>query len=152
MSIRRLYHGDLALITAIDPATLKAYQESEYRVLGDAPAVLHVGVPCAGLALLHERYQTHCSAFLSACNPLGEVVDAAVNARRQEALAAEVSRQGLPALTGIGQHPTNTWPGEPSVLVLGLTRAAAQELGRQFEQNAIIWAGADAVPELVLLR
>jgi len=36
--------------------------------------------------------------------------------------------------------------------VPGLARAAAQELGRQFQQNAIIWAGADAVPELILLR
>jgi hypothetical protein len=33
-----------------------------------------------------------------------------------------------------------------------LTRAAARALGEQFEQNAIIWAGAAAVPELLLLR
>jgi hypothetical protein len=121
-------------------------------VLGDAPVTLRVGVACAGLALLHEHYRTDCSAFITACNPLGEVVEAAVNAQRQEALAAEVSRQGLKALAGIGQHPTNTWQGEPSLLVLGLTRAAARALGEQFEQNAIIWAGAAAVPELLLLR
>jgi hypothetical protein len=36
--------------------------------------------------------------------------------------------------------------------VPGLTRTAAQQLGRQFEQNAIIWADADAIPELILLR
>jgi hypothetical protein len=35
---------------------------------------------------------------------------------------------------------------------LGVTRRAAQALGRQFEQNAIVWAGAAAVPELILLR
>jgi hypothetical protein len=140
------------LITVIDPATLKAYRETEYRVLGDEPVTLRVAVACAGLALLHERYRTDCSAFLTACNPLGEIVAAAVNAQRREALAQEVSRRGLTAIAGIGQHPTNGWPGEISLLVLGLTRAAAQALGRRFEQNAIIWSGANAVPELVLLR
>jgi hypothetical protein len=121
-------------------------------VLGDAPVTLRVDVASAGLALLHEHYRTQCSAFITACNPLGVLVDQAVNAKRQQALAAQVSRQGLRALAGIGQHPTNSWRGEPSLLVLGLGRPAAQALGGQFQQNAIIWIGANAVPELVLLR
>jgi hypothetical protein len=140
------------LITVIDPATLEAYRETEYRVLADEPVTLRVAVASAALALLHARYRTDCSAFLTACNPRGEMVAAAENAQRQEALAQEVSRRGLTAIAGIGQHPTNGWPGEVSLLVLGLTRAAAQRLGRKFEQNAIIWSGAHAVPELVLLR
>jgi hypothetical protein len=36
--------------------------------------------------------------------------------------------------------------------VLGMALDAAQEVGRRYGQNAIVWAGADAVPELVLLR
>jgi hypothetical protein len=56
------------------------------------------------------------------------------------------------AIPGIGVHPTGEWRGEPSYLVPGLSREAAEELGRQFEQNALIWSGADAVPELLLLR
>ena len=136
----------------IDPAIVLAYQQTEYRVQGSVPAILHVGVRSAQLALLHQLHQTHCSAFVTACNPLGELVDAAVNAQRQEALAAEISRQGHVAMAGIGQHPTGTWPPEPSFLVLGLTRTAALQLGRQFEQNAILWADADAIPQLILLR
>ena len=107
---------------------------------------------CAQLAILHERYQTTCSAFITACNPLGDVLDDAVNASRQEALATHLVREGFVALAGVGQHPTDAWPGEPSFLVLGMQRAQAQETGRQFQQNAIIWAGADAIPELILLR
>jgi hypothetical protein len=56
------------------------------------------------------------------------------------------------AIPGIGVHPTGEWRGEPSYLVPGLSRAAAEELGSRFEQNALIWSGADAVPELLLLR
>jgi hypothetical protein len=36
--------------------------------------------------------------------------------------------------------------------VLGLDLAAAHRLANDFEQNALVWVGADAVPKLVLLR
>jgi len=102
--------------------------------------------------LLHARYRVNCSAFITAYNPRGRRAAAPRNAQRQEALLAELSRRKLVAIRGIGQHPTNKWPGEPSFLVLGLTRRAARALGRQFEQNAILWSGLDAVPKLILLR
>ena len=38
-----------------------------------------------------------------------------------------------------------------SFFVLGVSCAAAQSLGRKFEQNAILWCGPDAVPQLFLL-
>jgi hypothetical protein len=136
----------------IDPATVLAYQQTEYRVLGSVPAVLQVGVRCAPLALLHQMHHTDCSAFVTACNPLGQLLEPAANAQRQAALAQELSRQGRVALAGIGQHPQGGWPPEASFLVPGLSRAAAQQLGRMFEQNAVLWADADAIPQLILLR
>jgi hypothetical protein len=42
-------------------------------------------------------------------------------------------------------------PGEPSFLAFGLALEASKTLGKAYEQNAIIWCGADAVPNLVLL-
>ncbi len=140
-------------LSAIDPATIQAYRETEYRIIGANPVVMRVGVMCAELAVLHDNHHARCSAFITACNPLGEVVGDTVNAERQEALAEELACRGLSTLPGIGQHPRGEdWPGEPSYWVPGLGRDAAQLLGRQFEQNAIIWVGADAVPELILLR
>ncbi len=136
----------------IDPATVLAYQQTEYRVAGDVPAVLRVGVHCRELAILQQLHQTHCSAFVTACNPRGELAEEALNAQRQAALAAQISSQGYVAIAGIGQHPTGDWPPEPSYLVLGIPRADAMRLGQQFGQNAILWADGDAVPELILLR
>ncbi len=138
--------------SAIEPATLRAYEQTEYRVQGSLPAILQVGVRSAPLAHLHQLHQCACSAFITACNPLGKLLDDAVNGQRQAALAAELSRQRYVAIDGIGRHPTGEWPPEPSFLVPGLTRSAAQQFGRQFEQNAIIWADADAIPQLILLR
>jgi hypothetical protein len=136
----------------IDAATVLAYQQSEYRVHGSVPIILQVGVRSAQLAILQQVHRTDCSAFVTACNPLGVLIDDAVNTQRQEALAAEISRLGHIAIGGLGQHPTGQWPAEPSFLVLGLSRAGAQQLGRQFEQNAVLWANADATPQLLLLR
>jgi len=59
--------------------------------------------------------------------------------------------QGWAFLPAFGQHPSGGWPGEASFFVLGVSCAAAQSLGRKFEQNAILWCGPDAVPQLFLL-
>ena len=53
---------------------------------------------------------------------------------------------------GMGEHPSGQWPGEPSFLILGLPLDAAKQLGARHEQNAIVWCGTDAVPQLILLR
>jgi hypothetical protein len=136
----------------ISPATVLAYRQTHYRVFGSVPAVLQVGVHCASLLRLYQLHHTDCAAFVTACNPQGERLDAACNVQRQAALAQEIARQGRVACDGVGEHPSGGWPAEPSFLVLGLARSAAQALGSQFAQNAILWTAADAVPELILLR
>lgn len=50
---------------------------------------------------------------------------------------------------GIGQHPGNGWPGEPSVLILDMAREAAKALAGQYEQWAFVWADQTAVPALM---
>ena len=138
--------------SAIDSSTVLAYRETEYRVHGEPGFILRVGQASADLRLAHERHNVDCSAFLTACNPFGEPFDAAANAARQAALGKELERRRLRFLPGVGQHPSGDWPGEESFLVFGLTLEAAKLLGVMFSQNAVVWAGADAVPQLVLLR
>jgi hypothetical protein len=55
-------------------------------------------------------------------------------------------------LPGKGVDPAGEWPGEPSLLILSINLEAADVLGRAFRQNAFVWASADAIPQLVLLR
>jgi hypothetical protein len=55
-------------------------------------------------------------------------------------------------IEGAGYDPRGTWPEEKSFLVLGLDLETSRALGREFNQNAIVWAGTDAIPRLVLLR
>jgi hypothetical protein len=138
--------------SSVDPATIQAYMETEFRVDGDIGAILRVGVHCAKLAALHKDHGTNCSAFITACNPRSAVLAEQANGERQAALALELRKRSLPFIGGTGKHPSNRSPCEPSFLVLGLDLEAAKKLGAQLEQNAIIWSGADAVPQLILLR
>jgi hypothetical protein len=137
---------------AIDPALLHAYAETEYRVSGLCSFALRIGHPCDELARVHSEREVTCSAYITACNPGSAPLNDADNHQRQLALSAELTRRGLYFLPGVGQHPSNGWPGEPSYLVFGLSLEEAMALGRDWEQNAIVWSGEDAVPQLILLR
>ena len=138
--------------STLAPGLVQAYLETEYRVNGESGFTLQVGQASPELLIAHTRQQVVCSAFLTACNPLGRLLDMPDNGARQQMLAAELIHQGLAFLPGMGQHPSNDWPGEESFLVFGLSLEAAKTLGLQLQQNGFVWSGADAIPRLILLR
>ncbi len=136
----------------IDPGAIRAYLETYYRVQSDRHFILSIGHMSSELLAVHKRSRVNCSAFLTACNPFSHAFGDAENHDRQRSLAKELEFRGLGFLPGIGEHPSNGWPGEDSFLVLGLNLEAAKALGKRFEQNALVWSGVDAIPRLVLLR
>jgi len=166
--------------SAIEPAIIEAYRESEYRVLanddganaghtsktsdtnnanlyGQLPFVLRIGQPSATLRALQHKVGVDSSVFLTACNPFSQIIDDRGNAIRMQALMDELARidsnrGGLSVLAGMGKHPVNDWPGETSVLAIGLDLDCAVALGQRFQQNAIVWCDTHAMPVLVLLR
>ena len=138
--------------SAIDRATLLAYRETDYRVHDDPPFTMRVDAPCPALGAAHERAAVRSSAFVTACNPLGRLLDAAANAALHEGLGRDLDARGLARVEGLGLHRSSGWPGEPSYLVLGLESGPARSLGAALRQNALLVAGPDAVPRLVLLR
>jgi hypothetical protein len=136
----------------IDPETIQAFRETPFRVHGNNPFTLRVGEVSTALAAEYERHRVDCSAYITACNPFSKIVDDSENAERHTALSVELDLRNMAFVEGVGQHPSNQWPGEASFLVFGLTLEAAKALGTRLDQNAIIWAGSDAVPQLILLR
>ena len=59
----------------------------------------------------------------------------------------EVAAHRMAFVEGIGEDPSGKWPGERSLLVFGLVPKIAREFGAKFGQNAIVWSGADAIPQ-----
>ena len=134
---------------AVSPELLQAYRETLYTVHHKPPFSMQIGVRCEPLrALMATSHHRH-AAFITAWNPFGQPLTAKENATRQAALVRDVDALGLAYIEGIGQHPSNNWPGEHSLLVLGIDEAAAKTLAATYGQHAFVWATSDAVPVLV---
>lgn len=146
--------------TAIPAETVAAYRNARYEfewisigIDGQHPLVsLTLDVPNPYLEALMNMTGRSTSAFITAHNPLGRQLSDEENAARHAALEAEAKKAGYPAFPGQGSDPDGTWPPEASLLMLGISRDAACEIGARFEQNAILFADSDFIPRLVLLR
>lgn len=138
--------------TAIDPQTIQAYRETDYRVEGDRPFTLHVGIQCLQLLSEFDRRSVHSGAFITACNPYSIPLGEEDNELRDRNLLLLLKAKGLECTPGIGVHPSNGWPGEQSHMVWDISRDVAREIAEIFQQNAFVWVGPEGQPELVLLR
>lgn len=138
--------------SSISPETIKAYRETEFRVFVEDVVVLKISEKNQELVDLFRTYRSEACAFVTAFNPLGELLSHEQNAALQKQLEEAIQFRGLTHIAGEGKHPTGEWPAEPSFLVFGLSLEAAKTLGRRFHQNAVVWCGLDAVPQLILLR
>ncbi|TFH72496.1 DUF3293 domain-containing protein [Gammaproteobacteria bacterium LSUCC0112] len=128
--------------TLIHPDKVRAYLATDY----------HIGQRSQRLAELFTASSVECGAFLTAYNPQGAIQSDAANERAHADLAALLHEQGIRALEGSGGEEDSDWPTEKSWFALGLQLEPAKDLGRHFDQDAIVWVDADAVPQLILLR
>jgi hypothetical protein len=139
--------------TRIHRDKVRAYLATDYRIgHTDQDIVLHVGQRSDRLADLFLRHGVTCGAFLTAYNPQGRRQTDAANDQAHAYLAARLQRLGTVAIEGSGSEAGSDWPAERSYFALGLGLNAARSIGTHFDQDAIVWAGSDAIPELILLR
>lgn len=134
-----------------DAALLAAYQATDYVVAAAPPIVLRVGLRSAELDRLMHLRGVDCAAYITAWNPGSARIADDENRAAQERLEAGLRAAGYILIPGRGHDPAGHWPGEPSVLVLGLPRSAAVDLGRAYRQHAVLWVRCGAAVELVLV-
>jgi len=132
---------------------VRAYRATDYR-LGHTTQdiVLAPGLRSDRLATLFASKSVTCGAFLTAFNPPGTQKSDTENDQAHAQLATVLTGLGLKFIKGSGSEEGTDWPAEKSLFALGLSREGAISIGRQFDQDAIVWVGDSAVPELVLLR
>ena len=131
---------------------LDAYRRTEYRVSdGGFAFTIRVDESSDALRTCHAAFGVDCSTYITAWNPRSQPTSRAVNEAAMERLDGAIAARGWFVLHGIGVDPAGTWAGEPSFLVLGLDARDGVALAREFGQNAIICAAADAIPRLVVV-
>lgn len=136
----------------VDPATIQAYRETDYIVHAQPDFVLRIDQPCPALAAYYMHRRIAAGCVITAFNPHSQPLSDAENQVRQSRLEQALQQAGWPWTPAVGRHPTNGWPPETGCFVEGMSAEAASEWGRTYEQNAVVWCGADAIPRLRLLR
>jgi hypothetical protein len=86
---------------------------------------------------------------VTAVNPGSVMLSAEENQRRQRQLEELASRSAYTWFPGEGVGDDSTWPAEASVLILGISRSHAVQLGRQFGQVAIVYGEIGQAAELI---
>ena len=132
--------------------TVQAYRETEFRVFAEKSLVLKISTKSEELLELYKVTRSETCAFVTACNPIGELLSEEQNFELQKQLEEEIKFRGLNSIPGEGKHPIGDWPGESSFLIFDLSLESAKTLGRKFNQNAVVWCAEDAIPQLILLR
>ena len=127
----------------------QAYLETDFKVFAENSFTMKVGQYSSELNSIIKKSKYSSAAFITAYNPYSQQLSDAENVARQEQLKIEIAKRGLTTIEGVGQHPSNQWPGEPSLLIIGLSKAAAATLARQLEQNAFVWSDETSIPQLI---
>jgi Protein of unknown function (DUF3293) len=138
--------------SVIHPDLIQAYLETQFHVHEGKPFAIRIGELSSELKALHQLKQVHSSCFITPCNPESIQLEQAENNQKLSDFRTDKFLQGFELVSGLGKHPTDLWEGEESYLVLGISLQEAKEIGKKYKQNAIVWIGSDAIPELVLLR
>ena len=143
----------MAETTQIHPDKVRAYLATDYR-LGHAAQdiVLTIGQRSERLAALFATKGVNCGAFLTAYNPRGTLQPEAANHLAHAQLATQLEQLGHEVIAGAGSEKGTDWAAEESYFALGMDLEPAKAMGTHFDQDAIVWVGADAEPQLILLR
>ena len=139
--------------TEIPRDKIEAYLDTHYRVGVDPDAfVLRIGQHSPDLALRYAAIGSDCALFITAFNPLGQEQDDDANKDAHARLGEQLREVSDHVIEGDGADPTGQWPPEKSYLAFGIDVDTARELGRRVQQDAVVWIGKNAVPQLLLLR
>ncbi len=120
-----------------------AFLATDYEVEGPAGRfVVRIGEVCSSIPA--DQW-----AVVTACNPLSQLLSKLENETRMQELARAVRSAGYSFWRGENRARDQSWPPEPSLLVLEIPRQLAVALGRRFEQWAIVVGRWNQRAELV---
>ena len=129
---------------------LEAYLTTQYCASTPQGVInIQIDKPHPDLDLLLEAHDVEEWAFITATNPFSEELPPEENTARHEQLVQKVKELGYVAFEGAGVPASQEWNPEVSLLILGIDEDTAVEIGREFNQNAIVRGWYGEVAELV---
>ena len=132
---------------------IASYLHTDYQIsIHNEPICLRINHYLEPLAHLLRTTQQACGAIISAYNPQSTLQSDEDNARAHQLLQDYLRNQGYAITESLHKDPAEQWPNEKGFFVIGVNLDDARSIGQQFNQNAIVWIGSDAIPRLILLN
>lgn len=132
---------------------IEAYLKTDYYFgQGTDLITLRINTRSEALSQLYTLSGYACGAFITAYNPFGQAQSPEANEAAHARLREKLNTLSPRVIEGAGADPSRNWPEEKSFFALGIDLETAKSLGICYKQDTIVWAGADAVPKLILLR
>tara|TARA_Y100001934_G_C12383375_1_gene794000 strand:- start:3415 stop:3840 length:426 start_codon:yes stop_codon:yes gene_type:complete len=128
----------------------EAYIKTHYIVLHEKQFTLRIGKRSNNLLEIFKEQGVNCGAFVTACNPYSRIVSPEINTKLLSELYSILSNDYM-VISGIAKDPESKWPLEKSFMVLGISMEDAMNIGRSFNQNALVWCGMNTIPKLLIL-
>ena len=115
-----------------ETALIQAYLATDYQVYPTLSDTLHIRINQTNKSLdgFLEEHQSW--AFITAWNPNSQVLPAAKNKARNQALAKVLNEKGLTYYLGKGVPDEGDWIPEVSFLVVDLSKELALKIGQQY--------------------
>lgn len=117
-----------------------AYQEAIYEVY-DAEQIisLRIGELHPLLDCLLTNYHCTTWALITAFNPFSRCLSASENQQRHLRLSEYLQPLNFPLIEAVGKDQHGEWTPEQSLLILGIPLSQGMNIGRLFEQNALVY-------------
>jgi hypothetical protein len=134
-------------MNTLDTELERVYRNTAYK----APALdleIRIGQHAPSLDALLKQYNAAAWAFITAYNP-GVLLAVEQNLALLEELRPAI--EGYRYFEGEGVGEDENWLPEKSFLVIGMSREEAIKLGKQFNQNAIVFGRMGEPAELLIL-
>ena len=133
---------------SVDEQTATAYRLTDYYV---NEFRLRIGQPQPDFDRYLAEHSYRSYTLLTAHNPYSVALPAPVNAARHRTLLTLVRQLGLTYLPARGEAPGGDWPTEVGVCLLDVPLTQVVQLGRVYEQNALVRGRRWEPPRLIWL-
>jgi hypothetical protein len=125
---------------------IEAYHAAHFCVFAEKEFILRIGRVASSLSTLYSY------GYITACDPEGKQLTKEANEINHTKLIDWARLNNLQFQEGAGCDPQHLWPEEKSLLIESLSLEKTIELGRLFNQNAVVWCDTNKIPQLIILR
>ena len=127
------------------------YKEALYQIKNFPDVRIRPGYKNPSIDDLLNKYQVDRGAIITPYNPRSKKLSVEENEAKLLLFKHQILQLGLPYLDTVSSDEQGDWL-EYGVLVMGIDLIKAREIGREYEQNALIYMQSNSAPEVIWIR